>query len=142
MTKPPFVPRRPREDRRQLLQQHSPRRTSRIAEVVGGTTAEVAAVCCCVPCAVVDFVVLTMYKVPAGLCRNAMRRRRRRRSMMHYNGGGGRECSVDEEQMVNPAAAVERFMTAEADEDVLAFEDEMWERFSESGFWRSPEQEI
>lgn len=111
-----------------------------MAEVVGGTTAEVAAVCCCFPCALVDFMVLTMYKVPAGLYRNAKRRRRRRRLMTHR-----RECSRcgDEEEhelSMHPAvrAAVERFMVPETDKEVVALENEMWEKFSETGFWRSP----
>ncbi|KAM0024667.1 hypothetical protein Hdeb2414_s0022g00618381 [Helianthus debilis subsp. tardiflorus] len=132
MTKPQLFPRRSPEDRRQLLQPHSPRRIRRVGEVVGTTTAEIAAVCCCVPCAVVDFMVLTMYKVPAGLCRNAMRKRRRRRLMMR---GVGRRNFSGEDDV---AVTAERFVTTEVDEDVVAFENEMWEKFSETGFWRSP----
>ncbi|XP_076953764.1 uncharacterized protein LOC143627946 [Bidens hawaiensis] len=137
MTKPQcIISRRSPDDRRQLLQNHPTRRTNRVGEVVGGAMAEVAAVCCCVPCAVVDFMVLTMYKVPAGLCRNAMRKRRRRRLMMRYNGGGR---SVDEELGALTSATVETFMApAPADKDVVAFENEMWDKFSETGFWRSP----
>ncbi|KAD0676531.1 hypothetical protein E3N88_43871 [Mikania micrantha] len=126
MTKHQLVPRRSREDRRQLLQQHLSRRSSRVAEVVGGTAAEVAAVSCCFPFAMVDFMVLTMYKVPAGLCRKAMRRRSRRRSLMHYH--------EEPVTVMQPAAPVERFVTPEADKDVLAFENEMWEKFSKSGY--------
>nr|GFA40514.1 hypothetical protein [Tanacetum cinerariifolium] len=94
-----------------------------------------AAVCCCFPCAVVDFMVLTMYKVPAGLCRNAMSRRRRRRLAVHKNNGG-----FEDELSMNPAvlAAAERFMSPEVDKDVVALENEMWEKFAETGFWRSP----
>nr|XP_043638085.1 uncharacterized protein LOC122609087 [Erigeron canadensis] len=145
MPKPQFVLRRSLEERRQLLQQHSSCRSgNRMAELAGGTTAEVAAVCCCFPCAVVDFMVLTMYKVPAGLCRNAMRRRRHRRLMVHRNsnGGGRSESSrIEDELLMHPAvvAAAERFMTPMAeDKDVVALENEMWEKFSERGFWRSP----
>ncbi|KAI3688019.1 hypothetical protein L1987_81725 [Smallanthus sonchifolius] len=141
MTKPPFVLRRSLEERRQLLQQHSSCRSKTMAEVVGGTTAEVAAVCCCFPCSVVDFTFLTMYKVPAGMCKNAMRRSRRRRlAATHRNGGGGRERSIDEELAMHPAvvAAAERFLMPAPDKDMLALDDEMWENFSDSGFWRSP----
>lgn len=106
-----------------------------MAEVVGGTSAEVAAVCCCFPFAVVDFMVLSMYKVPAGLCRNAMRSRRRRRLVVHKHNGG-----FEDELSMHPAvlAAVERFMTPEVDKDAVALENEMWEKFAETGFWRSP----
>ncbi|KAK1437691.1 hypothetical protein QVD17_03487 [Tagetes erecta] len=85
MTTPQFLQHRSLESRRQMLNQHSSSRTNRMAEFVGGTTARVAAVCCCVPCAVVDFTVFTMYKVPKGLCKNTLRRRRRRRLMMQRN---------------------------------------------------------
>ncbi|GKE66357.1 hypothetical protein Tco_1520518 [Tanacetum coccineum] len=135
MKKPQIVLRRSLEERRQLLQNHPSCRGNRMAEVVGGTTAEMAAVCCCFPCAVVDFMVLTMYKVPAGLCRNAMSRRRRRRLAVHKNNGG-----FEDELSMNPAvlAAAERFMSPEVDKDVVALENEMWEKFAETGFWRSP----
>ncbi|KAL8227126.1 hypothetical protein R6Q57_016958 [Mikania cordata] len=131
MSKHQLVPRRSREDRRQLLQQHLSRRSSRVGEVVGGTAAEVAAVSCCFPFAMVDFMVLTMYKVPAGLCRKAMRRRSRRRSLIHYQ-----EEPVTVMQPAAPVESVERLVTPEADKDVLAFENEMWEKFSKSGFGR------
>lgn len=98
-----------------------------MAEFVGGTTAGVAAVCCCVPCAVVDFTVFTMYKVPKGLCKNAMRRRQRRLMMQRYE---------DDELTMHPAVvtAAERFVILEIDED------EIWDKFNETGFWRSCEE--
>ncbi|KAI3791619.1 hypothetical protein L2E82_05478 [Cichorium intybus] len=136
MTKPKFVFRRSPEDRRQLLQQHASCKSKRVGEVVGGTAAEVTAVCCCFPCAIVDFMVLTMYKVPTGLCKNAIRRRRNR--MREGNGVGGSERSIDEELSMHPAvtAAAERFIKPEPDKDVAAMENEMWDKFYESGFWR------
>ena len=104
-----------------------------MAEVVGGTSAEVAAVCCCFPFAVVDFMVLGMYKVPAGLCRNAMRRRRK--LVMHKHNGG-----FEDELSMHPAvlAAAERFMMPEEDKHAVTLENEMWEKFAGTGFWRSP----
>ncbi|KAL8245313.1 hypothetical protein R6Q59_011571 [Mikania micrantha] len=142
MPKTQFALRRSLEERRRLLQKHNSCRTNSMGAIVGGTTAEVAAVGCCLPFAVVDFTVLTMYKVPAGLFRNAMRRKRQRSLMMDRNGGGKRERSIGDELSMHPAvvAAAERFMMPEVDKDVLKLEDEMWERFSESGFLRGPSE--
>ncbi|XP_071728838.1 uncharacterized protein [Rutidosis leptorrhynchoides] len=145
MTRPKIIFRRSLEERRQLLQKHASCRGNRMAEVAGHTTAEVAAVCCCLPCALVDFMVLTMYKVPAGLCRNAVRRSRGRRISINRHGGSGSgsEFSIGEDELsMHPAviAAAERFMVPEKDKDVVALENEMWEKFSERGFWRSPSQ--
>merc|ERR1711874_74573 len=134
MTKPHLVLRRSLEERRQLLQNQSSCRGNRMAEVVGGTAAEGAAVSCCFPFAVVDFMVLSMHKVPAGLCRNAMRRRSRS-LVVHKHIGG-----FEDELSMHPAvlAAVERFMMPEVDKDAVALENEMWEKFVGTGFWRSP----
>ncbi|KAF5772948.1 hypothetical protein HanXRQr2_Chr13g0583151 [Helianthus annuus] len=130
--------RRSLEERRQLLQ---PCKARRMAEVVGGTTAEVTAVCCCFPCAAVDFTFLTMYKVPAGMCRNAiMRRRHRPRLMMPRN---GKERRVKTQLEMHPAvvAALQRFVKPEMDKDMLALEDEMWKKFADSGFWRGTRED-
>ncbi|CAD6269364.1 unnamed protein product [Miscanthus lutarioriparius] len=69
---PPVEARRERERRRA-------REQPRCGEVAGGTAAECAAVCGCFPCAVVEFVVLVAVRVPAALCRRALRARARRR---------------------------------------------------------------
>ncbi|KAI3706586.1 hypothetical protein L6452_24426 [Arctium lappa] len=141
MTKPHIVIRRSPEERRQLLQQQSSRRKKHMAEVVGGTAAEMAAVGCCVPCAVVDFVVLTMYKVPAGICRNAMRKKSPPNLVLKRNDSVSSMGSLDDSELsMHPAviAAAERFMRPEVDKDMMELENEMWDKFSESGFWRSP----
>ena len=142
MTKPKLVSRRSPEDRRQLLKEHSACKSRRMGEVVGGTAAEVTAVCCCFPCALIDFMVLTMYKVPTGLCKNAIRRRRSRTKQCNGVGGAERR-SIDDELSMHPAvtAAAERFITPEPDKDVVALENEMWDKFYESGFWRSSSEE-
>ena len=51
---------------------------SRCGEVAGGTTAKCAVVCCFL-CVVVVLVVLAAVRVPAALCRRAVRARRRLR---------------------------------------------------------------
>ncbi|GAB2272601.1 hypothetical protein Dimus_007423 [Dionaea muscipula] len=83
MTRNPIIIRSPpsMHRRQPLLSTHKSSSTGsqRFAEVAGGTAAECAAVCCCCPCGIVDLLVLAVYKVPAGLCRKALRSRRRRR---------------------------------------------------------------
>ncbi|KAJ7948119.1 Pollen preferential protein [Quillaja saponaria] len=56
-----------------------PRERRRVGEMAGGTAAECAAICCCCPCTVMNLLVLAVYKVPAGLCRKAIRRKKRQR---------------------------------------------------------------
>lgn len=65
----------------------------RFVEVAGGTTAECAAVCCC-PCALVHLAVLALVKLPAGLCKKAlkkMKRKPQRRSKQAQGKGSFRE---------------------------------------------------
>ncbi|KAF5770273.1 hypothetical protein HanRHA438_Chr14g0668541 [Helianthus annuus] len=118
----------------------------RLAEVAGGTTAECAAVVCCFPCTVVHFIVLAVYKLPAGLYRKAVKRKRRRRLLkkglliQRPNGeiiaAGHRVTVVD--------GGGERFVTksVESDEDFIEFENEMWEKFYGTGFFRSLSQRV
>lgn len=116
----------------------------RVAEVVGGTTAECAAVCCCCPCGLVNLLILVVYKVPAGLCRKALRKRRRK--MVKKGLLPDRKCGCGEMEMVEyhgqppavgPFTAVN---SAESDKDVAELEKEMWDRFYSAGFWRSLSQ--
>ena len=65
----------------------------RIAEEVGRMTAECAAICCCCSCSLVNLVILTLYKVPAGLCKKAWKQRRllkmkKKAFILHNNNGG------------------------------------------------------
>ncbi|ESW17904.1 hypothetical protein PHAVU_007G278000 [Phaseolus vulgaris] len=142
--------------RQPLLQQsHSyPQAGTRLGEAVGGT----AAVCCCFSFGLANMVYLAVYKVPASLFQKALRRKRRRLQSM----GEGLEmaahvrrctcgccddimglgrlyplCSDDEGDV---AAVMRRRSVAEKDADVVELENEMWERFYGSGFWRSPSQ--
>ncbi|KAI3520425.1 hypothetical protein L2E82_32935 [Cichorium intybus] len=151
--------RSPTERREFLLdpEECSSRGSHRLAEVAGGTTAECAAVVCCFPCTVVNFLVLAVYKVPAGLCRKALRKKRRRRllkkgllikstrgvgdiSSTHGISIDGTEFSLHPEA----AAAAERLVvkSMDADEDLMELENEMWETFYGTGFWRSLSQRI
>lgn len=113
----------------------------RVAEVAGGTAAECTVVACCCPCALVDILVLVVYKVPAGLCRRAIRRKRHQRLL---NNGllPTRKCGIcdmDKElfQVSNPLAMV----NGELDnKEVIQLEKEMWDKFYGTGFWRSSSQ--
>ncbi|XP_022841834.1 uncharacterized protein LOC111365511 [Olea europaea var. sylvestris] len=134
-------------DRRQLLQEnqdYSSRggdREVRLAEVAGGTVAECAAVCCCCPCGLANLLVLAVYKLPAGLCRKALRRKRHRR--MIKNGLlPSRKCGCDDKelQILTIPSRMAMVNALESDKDVAELEKEMWEKFYGAGFWRSPSQ--
>ncbi|XP_075474584.1 uncharacterized protein LOC142505482 [Primulina tabacum] len=137
-------------DRRQPLLQNSNYssrgglRKVRLAEVAGGTTAECAAVCCCCPCGLVNLLVLAVYKVPAGLCRKALRRKRLRR-LMKKGLLPPRKCGCDEkEQQIHPVsspvAIVNSLESGFDNKEVLELEKEMWDKFYSTGFWRSSSQ--
>ena len=57
--------------------------------MAGGATADCAAVACCCPCGVLNLTVLAVNKVPAGLCRKALRKQRwlLKKGIMQPRGG-------------------------------------------------------
>jgi len=135
--------------RQPLLQRQPSKLATSVGEVVGGTAAECVAVCCCVPCGVANFLVLAIYKLPAALCRRMLRQRRHRKiakegllrpTRRHCSCG----CCEDVTGRIFPMCAndafdVERLHSPEpdSDDDTLALEKEMWDRFYNTGFWRS-----
>lgn len=107
----------------------------RCGEVVGSGTAECAAICCCCPCGLMEFLVLGLYKVPAGLCRKAWRKRKRQRIVKKRKKQGEIEAEVEVDRgTVNGEVCY----SDEAAEEVVDWEKEMMERFpGTGGFWRS-----
>lgn len=138
-----------------LLQQSVSSKGAVVGEVIGGTTAECVAVCCCCPCGLVfNILLLTLYKVPLGLCRRMLRRWRRRKMIKermlplptskrrHHCSCGC--CDVNGLRIVHPMCANDNSdikqlhsFAVQPDKDALALEKEMWDRFYGTGFWRS-----
>ncbi|XAR69843.1 hypothetical protein NMG60_11001579 [Bertholletia excelsa] len=120
----------------------------RLKEVAGGTMAECAVIGCCCPCTVVDLLVLTVYKLPAGICRRALRRRRRRK-LLEKGLLPQRSCRCDcgcddTEVQIHPfsgydSPAADKSLQFDSDV-ILQLERETWTRFHGAGFWRSPSQ--
>ncbi|KAL1545623.1 hypothetical protein AAHA92_22323 [Salvia divinorum] len=123
-------------------------RRVRVAEMAGGATADCAAVVCCCPCGVLNLAVLAVYKVPAGLCRKALRKQRHRRLMkkgiLQPRGYGcdddyyffqlQSDCSSD-----NSVATAFKSLPSD-NAEVIELEKEMLSKFYGTGFWRSPSQ--
>ncbi|KAK9289730.1 hypothetical protein L1049_007889 [Liquidambar formosana] len=139
----------PSVNRRQpLLTSQSSTGSVRFAEVAGGTTAECAAVCCCCPCGLVNLLVLAVYKLPAGLCRRALRKKRRQRLMKKGLLQQRRRCSCGCEEielqihpvLAQPVPENKPAKWDESEKEVMELEKEMWDRFYSTGFWRSPSQ--
>ncbi|KAI9090626.1 hypothetical protein K1719_028479 [Acacia pycnantha] len=133
--------------RQHLLRTHSASSGSaRLGEVVGGTLAECAVVCCCCPCGLINLLVLALYKVPAGLCRRALRNKRRRKVVskgllpqrrrrckcgceevetpIHPIGGGGGDSFSD---------LIEWRKSEELNKEAMELEEEMWDMFYSTG---------
>lgn len=114
-----------------------------MGEVAGGAAAECAAVWCCGPCAVVNLVVLAVYRVPAAVCKKAWRQAKRQRFMRRRLGSAAAESTVHarlkEEDPTAEIVFEENVVNGELN-DVVVLEDEMFERFYGAGFWRSPSQ--
>ncbi|KAL1549242.1 hypothetical protein AAHA92_17371 [Salvia divinorum] len=118
-----------------------------VAEMAGGATAECAAVCCCCPCGVLNLAVLAVYKVPAGLCRKALRKQRHRQLLKkgilqphgyscddEYFFRHHSDCSSD-------SSVVTSFESSRSGNvQVIELEKEMMDKFYGAGFWRSPSQ--
>lgn len=138
--------------RQPLLEIQSSKKGCAVGEVVGGTAAECVAVCCCCPCGLAHFLLLAVYKIPAGLCRKMLRKRRRRRVIkdgllqpkrrncycgccdINYVNGVIRVSPM----CVNDGSSdIKRLEYSSEDDDAIALEKEMWERFYSAGFWRS-----
>ncbi|OIS99311.1 PREDICTED: uncharacterized protein LOC109231790 [Nicotiana attenuata] len=120
-------------------------RKARLAEVAGGATAGCAAVACCCPCGIVNLLVLAVYKVPAGLCRKALRKKRRNRlskkGLLPSKGHSGcDEMELIHSYPISSPIAVVGGGNLESDKDALELEKEMWDKFYGAGFWRSPSQ--
>lgn len=127
----------------------SSRNSAKFGEVCGGTTAECAAICCCCPCGIANLLVLAIYKVPAGLCRRALRQKRLRKlqkkGLLQQNHRGHCGCDIDSDFQIHPVVCLEDYLpdretSEEADKAVVELEKQMWERFYGTGFWRSPSQ--
>ncbi|XP_062082502.1 uncharacterized protein LOC133788882 [Humulus lupulus] len=139
---------------RSPIQTLIPREKRRIGEMAGGTAAECAAVCCCFPCALMNLLVLAVYKVPAGLCRKAWAKRKKRQRLAKMGllpqrpsgpGGLARDELEAEIKRVKDAALEQDKINGGggnqgATSTIDLLEEEMWERFYGSGFWRSPSQ--
>ncbi|KAJ7975908.1 Pollen preferential protein [Quillaja saponaria] len=135
--------------RQPLLKSQSTAGSYRFSEVIGSTTAECAAVCCCCPCGLANFLVLAIYKVPAGLCRRALKKKRRQRLIKKGLFPPRRHrctCGCDETEIqIHPMAIadlsdIKSPESKEPEKEVVELEKEMWNRFYNTGFWRSPSQ--
>ncbi|KAK5845610.1 uncharacterized protein LOC108482665 [Gossypium arboreum] len=127
----------------------SSRKSAKFGELCGGTAAECAAVCCCCPCGIANLLVLVVYKVPAGLCRRALRQKRRKKlqkkGLFQPRNYGSRYGCEERELRNHPMVCAKELMvemevSEEADKALFQLEEEMWERFHGTGFWRSPSQ--
>ncbi|KAG6427567.1 hypothetical protein SASPL_111813 [Salvia splendens] len=115
----------------------------RVAEMAGGTTAECAAVCCCCPFGMLNLAVLAVYKLPAGLCRKALRKQRHRQllkgGILRLHGYG---CDDDDEYFLrlhsDNSSVVTTFEAGNG--QVIELEKHMMDKFYGAGFWRSPSQ--
>ncbi|CAL5211686.1 unnamed protein product [Lathyrus oleraceus] len=135
--------------------QPSKRRKRRGAgEVAGGAAAECTAVCCCCPCAILDLVVLAVYRVPAGLFRKALNRRRRHIKKngvsvkkndvvllqpQRSSSGAGNDFRIDS---ISLQERLEKDRSADEKSEEVTLEKEMWARFAGTGFWRSDSQRL
>lgn len=127
-----------KEDEKRSGSQHK-----RIGEVAGGTAAECAMVCCCCPCTVLHFLILALYKVPAGLCRKAWRNKKKRKKLLT------KQKNIDDSLGVYYTDDEKEFDAGNGDDDdhdrgspeTAEFESEMWNRFyGGTGFGRSSSQ--
>ncbi|KAK7337344.1 hypothetical protein VNO77_17911 [Canavalia gladiata] len=134
--------------REPLLQSQMSSRSGTVGEVVGSTTAECVAVCCCFPCSLANLLVLAIYKVPAGLCRRMLKKKRLRKMIKKGLLQPKRSscscgcCDDVNNPWLSPmcssdASDITRLYSTEPDSDAVALEKEMLEKFFSTGFWRS-----
>lgn len=115
---------------------------SKVGEAVGGT----AAVICCFPCAVINLVVLAVYKVPIGLWKRAWNRKKRKQRRRLLSKKNKNSASFDEfDWRLKKNVGLGLILSSDDEEeeerenDRLELEEEMYGQFYR-GFWRSPSQ--
>ncbi|KAE8717067.1 Detected protein of unknown function [Hibiscus syriacus] len=118
---------------------------AQFGEVCGGTTADVAAVCCCCPCGLANLIVLAICKVPAGLFRKAQRQKRlkkqQKKGVHQPKNHGGANFRADDPESLSVDDCfqdVESSCSEETKKAAVELENEMWHKFFGTGFWRSP----
>lgn len=117
-----------------MSKQHTERR--KVGEVAGGAAAECAAICCCCPCAVVKFVVLAVYRVPAAVCKKAWKQSKRRRFVAKRHGLlEGSQSSVHAKlKEEDPTAEVIVFEESAVNDVMVLSRMKCWNGFMGRGF--------
>ncbi|XP_022153857.1 uncharacterized protein LOC111021273 [Momordica charantia] len=104
----------------------------RLAEVAGGTAAECAAICCCFPCTLMNLLILTVYKLPVGLCKKVWNKKLAKRRRIAKKNKALLQHRPPADDTFPPSCL--------SSEDVELEEKIMWDRFYGTGFWRTPSQ--
>ncbi|XP_077226246.1 uncharacterized protein LOC143859418 [Tasmannia lanceolata] len=122
--------------RQPLLSKNSPR----FAEVAGGTAAECAAICCCFPCGLLNLLVLAVVKLPAGLCRRALKKKSRKNQRSKSKIALlTPKRSDDSELQIQQTVSADMLLPGMS--PVLSdMELEMWAQLYGTGFWRNPSE--
>ncbi|GMH11148.1 hypothetical protein Nepgr_012989 [Nepenthes gracilis] len=122
-----------------------PREKANVAEVAGGAAAECAAICCCCPCAMMNCLILAAYKVPMVILRRMWKKQRlkrllKKKALLHPQTTGPICCS-DELPEADGLKEFEMIkVSVNGSTEAIDLDKEMWERFHNTGFWRSPSQ--
>ncbi|KMZ57352.1 hypothetical protein ZOSMA_87G00990 [Zostera marina] len=108
-------------------------RQQNYAEITGGVAVSCAAVCCC-PFAILDFLVFAVVKLPAGLWRKARRKSKQKKKKKEEN--------VEENHtVIETTTAMMTTTLPPLTTELEAFgnmdDDDIWESFANTGFWRS-----
>ncbi|KAL8094350.1 hypothetical protein AgCh_036036 [Apium graveolens] len=106
------------------------RRRRRIGEVAGGATAECAVMCCCIPVAIINLLILAVYKVPAGLGKKVWRRKKTKKRRLLKKS----EIVGDDFSEFFGASRI----GLEGSGRVEFEDEEMWGELYGTGFWRVP----
>ncbi|RWR85444.1 pollen preferential protein [Cinnamomum micranthum f. kanehirae] len=113
----------------------------RCAEMAGGTTAECAAVCCCCPFGLLNLAVLAFVRLPAALCRKAIKKQGRKRkvSILQHQTKGSEEDAEREDCIGSAEISPGKWPDIPPSEAVSEME-VMWTKLNGTGFWRSPSE--
>lgn len=111
-------------------------RRRRIGEVAGGATAECAVMCCCIPVAIINLLILAVYKVPAGLGKKVWRRKKMKKRLLKRKLN---HRSDDFGDNFGEFFGAGRVGSGSDGSGGFEFEEEeMWGELYGTGFWRVP----
>ncbi|KAK9734645.1 hypothetical protein RND81_04G154300 [Saponaria officinalis] len=114
---------------------------SNVGEVAGETTAGICVVCCCCPCVLFECLILAVYKVPANVVRRTRLMIKKKNNKLRGAHPSQQVVGSTDELSDDDWLEFEKIQVSiDGSADAVELDKQMWDRFKDAGFWRTPSQ--